>query len=311
MIDTLSSKRDPLTLLTQAWEKNRLGHALLLHGPELSSLHQVAENVASSLLGQPNPLQHPDCHLVRPLNRMRQINVDAIRGLVRTVSHTSNQAGHKVVLISEADRMNSEAANAFLKTLEEPPADTTLFLLTSRPNDLLDTLRSRCQAFPIPGIVSQYEQDDWIRWKKDFREWLARIEVPPANAKEVAGTVLRIYGLVQRFQEVLTQSIAEMKQDVQESRTDEMTEEEEAAILAGKERGQRRRLMAEMEACLRDHALSREDESPISTVRTRKLVLSIQEVESTDGLLALNFQAIAALEQLFLRLLRIWSRQGE
>ena len=75
-----------------------------------------------------------------------------MRRLIDDLQKTSNQGGHKVAIIYEAERMNKESANAFLKTLEEPPSDTILFLLTHRPYDLIDTIKSRCLTYRIPQI---------------------------------------------------------------------------------------------------------------------------------------------------------------
>ena len=84
----------------------------------------------------------------------------------------TNQGGRKVGIVIDADRMNAASANAFLKTLEEPPAGTTLFLLTTRPYDLLDTIRSRCLNFRIPATIETIQHPDWASWVVAYREWL-------------------------------------------------------------------------------------------------------------------------------------------
>lgn len=256
-----------------------------------------------------SPAKHPDCSVVRPVNKMRQIGVDPVRRLVRTVSHSANQGGRKVGIILDADRMNPQASNAFLKTLEEPPSDTTLLLVTTRPNDLLDTIRSRCMGFKVPGDLVKIENAEWEAWSADFGVWLSRIETPPANSREVAETVLRLYGLVQRFQvcldtltsERLSVAVADLPEDVED--------EERIAIEAGIERGARQDLLAGIEACLRDWVIGKVDEKEAWVERTRKLVLAVGEAEATSGLLALNFNGVAAIEQFLIRVLRIWSRQ--
>ena len=84
---------------------------------------------------------HPDLQIVRPDGAF--IRVEQIRMLQRGLSLVSNERGHRVVLIFEADRLRVEAANALLKTLEEPPDATTLVLVAERSNALLSTVRSR------------------------------------------------------------------------------------------------------------------------------------------------------------------------
>lgn len=310
MADRIADRPDSAEVLGSAWENGRLGHALLLHGPASSSLENVAFPLASRILGsERSAVGHPDCSVVRPVNKMRQIGVEAIRRLVRTVSHSANQGGRKVGIILDADRMNQQASNAFLKTLEEPPEDTTLLLLSTRPNDLLDTIRSRCMGFKISGDLIRVEDEVWSAWCHDFGEWLARIEKPPASQRDVAETVLRLYGLVQRFQECLD-SVAKERLEVALAELPEGVEDEERiAVEAGIERGARQDLLSGIESCLRDWVVSRVAEQEALPDRARKLVLAIEEAEKTTGLLALNFNGVAAIEQFLIRILRIWSRQ--
>ncbi|MGE9289565.1 MAG: DNA polymerase III subunit gamma/tau [Puniceicoccales bacterium] len=310
MTDSGVDRRDPLGILTTAWQQGRLGHAILLHGPAASSLESVVYAVAAEIMGVDGPVtKHPDCLVVRPVNKMRQIGVDAMRQLVRTVSHSANQGGRKVGIILDADRMNIQASNAFLKTLEEPPADTTLFLLSTRPNDLLDTIRSRCMSFKIPGDSAAIEGPEWEAWSRDFEQWLSKIETPPANQKDVAETVMRLYGLVQRFQECLSALSAIRLEKSVAGLPENLGDDEKIAIESGIERGARQDLLAGVEATLRDWVVSRRGDGDRMSDRARKLVLAVEETEGTSGLLALNFNGVAAVEQLLIRILRIWSRQ--
>ncbi len=92
---------------------------------------------------------HPDLQIVRPDGTF--IRVEQIRGLQRGLSLVSNERGHRVVLIFEADRLRIEAANALLKTLEEPPDATTLVLVAERSNALPSTVRSRTTVVRFVG----------------------------------------------------------------------------------------------------------------------------------------------------------------
>lgn len=310
MTEEVEARRDPRTILSSAWREGRLGHAILLHGPAEGALEAVAYALAGEILGVDGfPTKHPDCSVVRPINKMRQIGVDAMRRLVRTVSHSANQGGNKVGIILDADRMNIQASNAFLKTLEEPPQNTTLFLLSTRPNDLLDTIRSRCMGFKVPGDSVEIGIPEWDSWSEDFEFWLSRIETPPENQKAVAETVLRLYGLVQRFQECLTLLAAKRLELAVEDLPEDVEDEERIAIEAGIERGARQDLLAGIEWALRKWLVRRAAEGEQVADRARKLVLAVEETEATSGLLALNFNGVAAVEQLFIRILRIWSRQ--
>ena len=88
--------------------------------------------------------EHPDIGLIAPYKKT--ILVDAIRSLEREANFRPFEARARIFLIDPADRMNDEAANALLKTLEEPPPSTYIFLLTARPDALLPTIHSRCQT---------------------------------------------------------------------------------------------------------------------------------------------------------------------
>jgi DNA polymerase-3 subunit delta' len=85
---------------------------------------------------------HPDFRLVSP--QEKQIRIDEIRGIEETLSYKSVEGRYKAVVVDDAETMNSAAANAFLKTLEEPPADSIIILVSSNPDTLPATIRSRC-----------------------------------------------------------------------------------------------------------------------------------------------------------------------
>ncbi len=79
----------------------------------------------------------------------KEIRVYEVRELARFIHLSSIDAGHRVVIIDCADEMNTQAANALLKMLEEPPALTTLLLISHQPSGLLPTIRSRCRALRL------------------------------------------------------------------------------------------------------------------------------------------------------------------
>jgi DNA polymerase-3 subunit delta' len=93
---------------------------------------------------------HPDVGTIIPYNR--NISVDAIRHLETEANFRPYEAAGRFFIIDDADRMNDAAANALLKTLEEPPPGTHIFLITSRPDSLLPTIRSRCQTFRLRPV---------------------------------------------------------------------------------------------------------------------------------------------------------------
>lgn len=94
--------------------------------------------------------EHPDVGTVIPYKQF--VLVDAIRHLEKESNFRPFEAAARIFIIDDADRMNDAAANALLKTLEEPPATTHIFLITSRPDSMLATIRSRCQMVRFSPI---------------------------------------------------------------------------------------------------------------------------------------------------------------
>jgi DNA polymerase-3 subunit delta' len=130
---------------------------LLLAGPEGWGERELANWVALELLGiegdrDAATLAHPDLRWLEPEGAV--IKVDAVRELVE-FAHGTPQAGpRKVAVVAQAHFLNRNAANALLKTLEEPPAGTHLVLSSCHPGRLLPTVRSRCQTFTLRPDVA-------------------------------------------------------------------------------------------------------------------------------------------------------------
>ncbi|MFN3478955.1 MAG: DNA polymerase III subunit delta' [Thermodesulfovibrionales bacterium] len=94
---------------------------------------------------------HPDILFLRP--ERGEIRVDEIRSIEEALSFKPFEGKRKVVIIDEAEKMNQSASNAFLKTLEEPPSDSIIIMISSSPDSLPATIRSRCcriDFLPIP-----------------------------------------------------------------------------------------------------------------------------------------------------------------
>jgi DNA polymerase III subunit delta' len=112
--------------------------------PDVSWLMPEAERVARGLAGRSDFAGTPS----------REIRVEQIRGLQERIALRGLESRRKVALVVSADTMNVQAQNAFLKTLEEPPADTTLILIAAAMDRLLPTIRSRCGKVhfgPLPA----------------------------------------------------------------------------------------------------------------------------------------------------------------
>lgn len=196
----------------------RVPHGLLFAGPEGVGKREFALELARGLIcknggcgdcpvcqristfGFPKPDDkdghkkvilsgHPDVGMVIPYKR--NILVDAIRELEREANFRPFEGGKRVFIIDDAEKMNDSAANALLKTLEEPPATTHLILTTSRPNSLLQTIRSRCQTIRFAPVAEGEIERLLVENGKDREDakLAARVgggSVGPALAMDVA-----------------------------------------------------------------------------------------------------------------------------
>jgi len=144
-----------LANLIQAHSQNRLAHAYLITGAQGSGKRQLTLDLCASVLGCPSDavLSHPDVHSIAPESKSRKLLIEQLRGLEGDLRMRSSRGGSKFGIIFEADRLAPQAANAFLKTLEEPPPKTHLILLTELPEQLLETILSRCVEIPLKAPV--------------------------------------------------------------------------------------------------------------------------------------------------------------
>ena len=305
-----------VAVIEQAITRQRLSHSLLLHGDDAGTLVAVAAGIADRLLnGEPGrraaatfpPEQHPDCFVLRPAGKMRQISADATRELITKVQVSPAVAPRKVAILHEVDRMNTAAANVFLKTLEEPPAHTTLLLLTTRPYALLPTIRSRVLQFRFPSLGIPLAADGWTAWLEDYRTWLGRLAEGVADKRAAADHIFTLYGLVARFGAVLDFATDEVWKLQKEKLPPDLDDDEQVAIETGIANGLRSRLCAEIEQATRAFALPRLIRG--DEITRRALTASIEKLEHNAGLLRLNLNESAALEDFLLSSLRLWTKR--
>lgn len=302
-----------VTVIEQAIARQRLSHSLLLHGDDHDTLAAVALAIADRLLNVPGAAarfaadQHPDCFALRPAGKMRQISADATRELIGKVQVSPAVAPRKVAILHEVDRMNAAAANIFLKTLEEPPAHTTLLLLTTRPYALLPTIRSRVLHFRFPAVGGAVAADGWAPWLDDYRAWLGKLTEGVSGKAAVAEQIFGLYGLVARFGAVLDAATDSAAKAQKEKLPADLDDDEIVAIETGIANGLRARMFAEVEGATRAFALGR---LSAGDERTRRAYSgAIEKLEHNIGLLRLNLNESAALEDFLLGSLRLWSQR--
>ncbi len=302
-----------LDILLGALRAGRLHHAILLYGSSISALEDVAMQVAQRLLGS-DPKKHPDLFELRPEGKMRFIKIgsdsdkvggdwppNTMRRILRDIAQTSNKGGNKVAVVFEADRMNGAAANAFLKTLEEPPAGTTIFMLSTRPNDLLDTIRSRCISLRVDSETEPLADEDWRKWIDDFKNWQKSLMGGIGRKITLADAMMRCYGLLARFDSILSR-LTDEASDIGESESEELDEDVIDAIVAGERRALRKRLFADIEDACVSCALGGDG------VPAVKLSRAVEALEKSSGFTELNMPDTPALEYFMLTSIRIWGR---
>lgn len=262
-------------LLQRSLERGRLAHAYLFAGHELSELEAIAQTLAKTLNCQ-QPVRgqngvaidccdvcvncrkiangnHADVHWVRPESKSRIISVDQMRGLMHEINLKPTEAEYKVAVIVAADRLNVQGANAFLKTLEEPPPRSVLILLTTEPQRLLETIISRCLRLNFSGDGPRPLAPAEMEWLTAFSEMAA------AEQKSLLGRY--------RLMDVLLQKLTAMKSGIEETLTArsplqryddvekdlrEKWEDELTAAIEAEYRRQRTDLLAILQRWLRD-----------------------------------------------------------
>lgn len=208
------------SLWQQLAGRRQHAHAYLLQGPAGIGKRALAESLMAHLLcsarsgldacGQCKSCQllaagtHPDSFALEPEEADKPIKIDQVRELVDFVVQTAQLGGRKVVLLEPAEAMNLNAANALLKSLEEPSGDTVLLLISHQPSRLLPTIRSRCvqQSCPLPGEAQSLS-------------WLAQ-SLPELNDEERTELLILAAGSPLAAQRLHEQGVREQRAQVVE-----------------------------------------------------------------------------------------------
>ena len=173
----LAAKHPHAAAVLGAALDGRPAHAYLLHGPAGTGKREAARDFAAALLSRDAADEesartrvqhgtHPDLTWVAPSGAHEMLRRDVDEAVVSAAARTPFEARHRVFVLERADTMNDEAANALLKTLEEPPPYVVLLLLTDRVDQVLPTISSRCQGVrfdpPGPDALAQRLQSQGV-----------------------------------------------------------------------------------------------------------------------------------------------------
>ncbi len=172
MQQTKDRAADILNSLQRNQQENRLHHAYIFSGAPGTGKKETIQKFAASVFAEQGGLfgggdekemldrlvraGHPDLLWIRQEEEERQISVEKVRELHKALSYAPLEASKRFVVIEEAQNLNTQASNAILKILEEPPSHTCFFLICSDADTLLPTIRSRCQIvrfFPLAKEV--------------------------------------------------------------------------------------------------------------------------------------------------------------
>lgn len=292
--------------LRSCFKKGSLHHGILLLGRSIKQSEEAASLLVRDLLSlDETRTDHPDLFHLRPAGKARIISVENTRELIATLNRTSNQGGCKVAIIHEADRMRKEAANAFLKTLEEPPPETYILLLSTRPYSLLATIRSRCLLARLPIQDPQSKDDNWQSWKQGYQAWISALLDRESLKIDRISPLFSAYGLATSLLKLINQESDKLaKLSISESTS--MEDKEKDALEAGVRKGVRSQILGQLIEATRA-VVTREENKIHLPKLSIKLSRVISCLEKNVRLMEVNLKDEAAIEDFYLSSLRIWT----
>jgi DNA polymerase III subunit delta' len=210
------SRDTAFNLLRGTHEQNRLAHAYLISGPPGSGKQRLAAELASLVNGTPSSdvfsARARDIFVAQPESKSRRIVIEQIRDLEHALQMRASNGRRKVAIVSDADRLQPQAANAFLKTLEEPPKDSLLLLLSALPEALPETILSRCIAIALAP-------EGQLKNKAEEKQLVKLLQ---QTVCEQSWSIQYAYRLAQEFQRLLRAVREQIK-----SETDQALKQEE------------------------------------------------------------------------------------
>lgn len=340
--------QDAIELLQRSLERGRLGHAYLFQGEDLGALETVARTLAKTLnCERPRRNQpegpaldccdeclscrkiegdtHADVMWIRPESKLRVITMDqmverkdSVRPLLPAMYLKPTEGNFKVGVLVSADRLNANAANAFLKTLEEPPSNSIFILLTAEPQRVLETILSRCLRLSLGGEARRHQDPALVQWLGEFAEVAASEQKSLLSRYRLLSVVLgRLAEVKKATEETLTQRSPLETHDDVDARLKEKWEDELAAAIEAEYRRQRAELLTALQWWWRDvwlqtlrlggemltyPSLAKAAAAVAGRLSPQQSMENLQLLEQTQRLLTSNVQEALALEVGLLRL---------
>lgn len=340
MFAELTDQQAVARRLQRSLERGRLAHGYLFIGDSLPPMTDMAKALGQALncerparrgetglgvegCGQCRTCRlirdeiYPDMLWVRPESKMRIIKIEQIRELIAAVNLKPSEGQYKIGVLMDVDRLNAQSANAFLKTLEEPPPRSILILATTAPDRLLDTILSRVLRMQFATVGS-------VRLSSDDELWLAEFA---ELAGEPGKSLLGRYRLLGLLNERLTAIKAEVdkaltarsplsKYDDAEKATRDRWEDELEAAIDGEYKRRRGELLQTVQWWLRDiwlaagqfatdsvfPGLKPVTERIATRLQPEEAVRNLEIIEDLQRLLHTNTQETLALEVNLLKL---------
>ena len=335
-----TEQQQVVKLLQRSLDRGRLSHAYLFTGSDITELETMAVTLAKTL-SCVNPEKssegravdscdhclncrrigasgHPDVHFVRPESKSRIITIDQIRDLMQTIYLKPTEAETKVAIIVSADRLNVQAANAFLKTLEEPPGNSILVLLCTEPQRILETIVSRCLRLNFEGEPLRRLNAVHGGWLRKFGEMAASEQKGLFGRYRLLGLIIsRLVELKAAAEKALTERSPLHLYDDVDPKLRDRWEDELAASIESEYRRERsdlllcvqwwfRDIWLKSQGCDRELMVFPSMENDVEAVARRlapeDAVRNLETLETVQRLLGGNVQEALALEVSFLKL---------
>ncbi|MDR1458134.1 MAG: hypothetical protein LBI37_01235 [Puniceicoccales bacterium] len=178
---------------------DRLAKAVIIHCDDIYYATMVSRQIAEVLLSA-KCHNNPDLFEIRPEGKGGLIKVEQVRDLRIELQKSPYSSGRKVAIIYDADRLGTASSNALLKILEEPPMDSSIFLVTARYFRLLPTVMSRCGLIRLSNDPDMITNQRLSQWLDEISDWIKSL-IHGHLTLETG--IIHCYPIIDRLEEVL------------------------------------------------------------------------------------------------------------